>query len=95
MIRPISPDDIPLCQPCEDDAGYANVGDAEVPFQLGEERSIEVDVIEAEEEVAVQPGECLPAPKSPSAKEIAFHNLTHLPYRSWCRYCAAARRPYS
>ena len=96
MICPVSPsDDISLCRPCDDDAGYVHVGDAEVPYQPGEEKAIDVDVLEAEDEVTVQPGECLPVPKSPSAKEIAIHNLTHLPYRSWCRHCVAARRPNS
>mgnify|MGYP003340766714 CR=1 FL=1 len=34
-----------------------------------------------------------PAPKSPSREEVGRHNLTHLPYRSWCPHCVAARRP--
>ena len=32
----------------------------------------------------------LPEPHLPSAKEVAEHNLTHLPYRSWCPICVAA-----
>jgi len=32
----------------------------------------------------------LPAPHLPSAKEVAEHNLNHLPYRSWCPICVAA-----
>ena len=31
--------------------------------------------------------------KGPSAEEIARHNLTHLPYRSWCRWCVLSRKP--
>ena len=27
----------------------------------------------------------------PSAEEIRKHNLTHLPFRSWCPICVAAR----
>ena len=84
MICPVSPFDEPLCRPCEDDdAGYANVGDAEIQYQAGEDKLVESDVLDAEDDVVVQPGECLPVPKTPSAKEIAIHNLTHLPYRSW------------
>ena len=26
-------------------------------------------------------------PKLPSAEEVAEHELTHLPYRSWCSHC--------
>ena len=32
-------------------------------------------------------------PKEPSAAEIAEHTLTHLPYKCWCKYCLAGRRP--
>ena len=28
----------------------------------------------------------------PSPAEVALHNLTHLPYKRWCRWCVAARR---
>ena len=30
-------------------------------------------------------------PKLPSKQEIADHNMTHLPFRSWCRICVEAR----
>ena len=33
-----------------------------------------------------------PEPKEPSPTEVNRHNLTHLPYRSWCPHCVAARR---
>ena len=31
--------------------------------------------------------------RPPSAAEIREHERTHLPYRSWCRFCIAARAP--
>ena len=31
------------------------------------------------------------APKQPTPQEILEHNVTHLPYRSWCPICAQAR----
>ena len=31
------------------------------------------------------------APRGPTEKERAEHNLTHLPYRSWCPACVAGR----
>ena len=37
----------------------------------------------------------LPTPKLLSATVVAHHNLTHFPYRSWCPYCCAGRRPNS
>ena len=32
------------------------------------------------------------APTKPSAEDVATHNLTHMPYRSWCKHCVACRR---
>ena len=32
----------------------------------------------------------LPEPVKPSAEDIAKHNITHLPYRSWCEVCTRA-----
>ena len=29
--------------------------------------------------------------KKPSRKEVDDHNVTHLPFRSWCSTCVAAR----
>ena len=37
----------------------------------------------------------LRSPKSPSALERERHNVTHLPYRDWCPYCVAGKRPNS
>ena len=33
----------------------------------------------------------LNAPIKPSAEDIAKHYVTHLPYRSWCQVCIAAK----
>ena len=33
----------------------------------------------------------LPAPQSVSMQEREVHELTHIPYRSWCRYCVRGR----
>ena len=30
-------------------------------------------------------------PKLPSAEEVETHNLTHLPYRSWCPHCVRGK----
>ena len=30
-------------------------------------------------------------PGQPSKEEIAKHNITHLPYRSWCSHCVRGR----
>ena len=32
-----------------------------------------------------------PNPKLPSEKEVEEHNITHWPYRDWCKWCVLAR----
>ena len=34
-----------------------------------------------------------PSPKCPTRVQRERHNLTHLPYESWCPFCVAARKP--
>ena len=41
----------------------------------------------------VREAQGMPAPRQPTRDEIARHNINHLPYRSWCPHCLAARRP--
>ena len=50
------------------------------------------DIIDADDDSVVQPGQLLPEPHIPSAAQVAAHKLTHLPYRSWCEHCGRARR---
>ena len=38
----------------------------------------------------VQP-RMLPDPGAPSRQEVLEHELTHLPFRTWCPHCVAAR----
>ena len=46
-------------------------------------------------EQAAKPPEHQPraqsTPPTPSDDEVALHNLTHVPFRSWCPYCIACR----
>ena len=30
-------------------------------------------------------------PRKPSAQEVAEHEITHIPHRSWCSFCVRAR----
>ena len=53
------------------------------------------DVIDCEEDVEVQVPRGMPQPSQPSPQEVARHNLTHWPYRSWCPHCVSCRRPNS
>ena len=44
-----------------------------------------------EEEFGVRNPRKLANPRLPSEKEVKEHNLTHLPYRSWCAHCVAGK----
>ena len=53
----------------------------------GEVRLDSDDRIGAEEPVIAQAPVGIPSPSQPTAIEVALHWLTHLPYRSWCKWC--------
>ena len=47
------------------------------------------DIVDVDVQVAKVPT----APVGPSQAEIEAHNVTHLPYRSWCRWCVMSKKP--
>ena len=54
----------------------------------GEGREVEVDEDEAEDgEAGLRQMRKKAAPRGPTAEERREHELTHLPFRSWCRHC--------
>lgn len=48
--------------------------------------------MDADEGAVCQKAEALPEPIVPTRAEVEAHNVTHLPYRSWCKWCVMARR---
>ena len=44
------------------------------------------------EEHGTRPIQRMQEPRKPSQEEVDAHNLTHLPYRSWCRHCVRGRK---
>ena len=89
-VRPFAPLE---CAPCDDD-GCKDIGDSHILPELGQEVIMgSGDIIDADTDDVVQKAIPLPTPKTPTAMEIAVHNLTHLPFRCWCPHCTAARRP--
>ena len=76
--------------PVEDEVAEDQNPAAEPP-DLGEE---EPDVEAAEGDFTCQecvPRRILPDPRQPTQKQIDDHRIDHLPYRSWCPHCVAAR----
>ena len=45
-------------------------------------------VEDAEEAVRVK---VIPSPNAPSRQELLEHNITHMPFRSWCPHCVAGK----
>ena len=91
MIYPTSPALIEGAS--GEDPGYASPADSPIPPAGGQ------DLADPEDETVVEDGgECIrigkgyPEPPEPTQDMINRHNLTHLPYRSWCPHCVAARR---
>ena len=48
---------------------------------------------EREGHAAAQRPRALPDVYVPTKAEVERHNLTHLPYRNWCRICVAGKKP--
>ena len=67
----------------------AEVADADDVGQGGDEL---VNAKDIDTEDAQQP-KTLPNVTGPTDHEIELHNATHLPYRSWCRWCVFSRKP--
>ena len=50
-----------------------------------DEQEVELQAQEEEEDAAVVPS--LPTPNMPTLSQVLEHNVTHCPYRVWCRHC--------
>ena len=70
------------------------IGRLIAPFEEGEDngnRCFDNDGIEEESKEARRPRGSR-RPDQPSEAERKEHELTHLPYRSWCRFCVGGRK---
>ena len=56
---------------------------------------IESTTLTADGQVGAHGPRELPSPRTPSDSERRKHDLTHLPYASWCPFCVACRRANS
>ena len=96
LCCPLSPFDARTVSGADD--SYAQPSDAPVLIDSGSVAAaaavVDDDVVEIDGSEAIA-ARGIPAPNEPSAAEVARHNLTHHPYRSWCPHCLASRRPNS
>ena len=56
------------------------------------ERNRDTDVVDIDDDMVAQNAEPLPELRVPTRSQISSHNITHMPYRAWCKHCAAAQR---
>ena len=69
-----------------------DVGDAVLTSNgLSELPSVEVVIDVAREDAEANVPTAVTTPKEPGAVERSRHELTHMPYRSWCFSCVAGR----
>ena len=75
-----------------EDESWAKPEDAPLLPDRHEVAMNQDDLIDADDGEVCQQAEALPQPKVPTQAEIDAHNVTHLPYRSWCKWGVMARR---
>ena len=96
-IRPPPHCGVPGCVDQHD--GFASVGDSPILVDRSSLAGIKVDdgeeLVDSDSDEGFRQGRGIPEPLEPSPADVARHNLTHLPYRTWCPHCVAARRANS
>ena len=96
-LCPVRPFICPLVPPAiGDDEGWEQPNDSHIMADHQDVQREKIDdIIDIDDDIVCQPCSPMPEPMVPTAAQIAAHNITHLPYRSWCPHCVAARRPNS
>ena len=52
---------------------------------------VTTDALPHEPSTQARTPKTLPTPTAPSSTEVLLHNLTHLPYRTWCKHCVQGK----
>ena len=60
-------------------------------LEVGEVENEDFEEIVCEEQEEARQPEVLRDPGAPTQKEIEEHNVTHLPFRSWCQHCVSGK----
>ena len=95
-IRPPQHFGVPGCVDQHD--GFASVGDSPMWVDRSNMAGAKVDddeFVDLDSDSGYRVGRGIPEPLEPSPADVARHKLTHLPYRTWCPHCVAARRANS
>ena len=59
-----------------------------VPEGEAEKDEVEVEIEGAED---TEPARHLPSEPAPTAKQVEEHRCSHIPFRSWCKWCMMGR----
>ena len=73
------------CTMCEESGEFMEVGNADEEDQ--EFKEVEAEDVENGRRSMKKAND----PKLPCEADVREHNLTHLPFRSWCRHCVRGR----
>ena len=72
--------------------GKADDRDAVHPVdEVGEQSPSAEEKLEAQVEEEAHVTKPLPTPETPTRSEVLSHNVTHVPYRPWCKHCVEGR----
>ena len=74
-----------LCVPCSPVAKATS-------STSGPQADVREGEVRGDDEGVAREAVPLPDVPEPSPQEVARHNLTHLPFRRWCKWCVMARR---
>ena len=94
-VCPVRPAGIPPDTPAQDEEWEEIVQSGLLDNEPAAREALrgDAEIVNSEDGNASIVAQGLPEPRQPTKAEVARHNLTHLPYRSWCPHCLAARRP--
>ena len=89
---PISPKDSSSCPDETRDHGgdVVDIVKANTAMEMSDQSNLRecLPVEEGEQAIRLR---TLPSPTPPSRQEMLEHNLTHWPFRSWCKHCVAGK----
>ena len=71
----------------------SEAGEVKVRWGCGQEGGDKVIEVEPEDEIenGSRKVKKVQGPREPSEEERIEHEMTHLPYRNWCRHCVRGR----
>ncbi len=67
------------------------LNDLMAAVEVGQEEEEEIEIQDEEAEQDTEPLRVARDPKLPSLDDVECHRCSHIPFRSWCRWCVMGR----